>query len=78
MTDREALPARTNIADLRAKHAAVEQQINAEGLHLLMTLREAAEDASMRVSAPGEAEPGEFYLTVDGGNSYAVRIEYLG
>ncbi len=63
---------------IRREREAVEQQISAEGLHLLMTLRDAADDAGMRVSAPGEAEPGEFYLTVDDGNSYAVRIEYLG
>lgn len=60
------------------ERAAMEQQIQSEGLHLLNTLRAAADDAGMRVSAPGDAEPGEFYLTVDDGNSYVVRIEYIG
>lgn len=63
---------------IRREREAVEQQINAEGLHLLTLLRDAANDAGMSVSAPGQAEPGEFYLTTDDGNSYAVKVEYLG
>lgn len=63
---------------IRREREAVEQLIDAEGLYLVTMLRDAADDFGMSVSAPGEAEPGEFYLTTDGGNSYAVKVEYLG
>jgi len=47
-----------------------------DALTLLNVLREAADDHldTERVSTPGEAEPGEFYVTFRGAD-YAVRLE---
>lgn len=46
------------------------------GLKALNIAREAFDDAGHLVSAPGQADPGEFYVAIDGVD-VAVKIEVL-
>lgn len=50
--------------------------VKASGLKALNIAREAFDDAGYTVSAPGDSEAGEFYLSLDG-IDFAVRVEQL-
>lgn len=50
---------------------------NALALRILNVAREAVQDElDANVSVPGEAEPGEFYIELDG-IDFAVKVEVL-
>lgn len=51
-------------------------QVDAAALKALNIAREAFDDHDDQTSAPGEAEPGEFYVVVDG-VELAVKVEPL-
>lgn len=59
------------------RHPIIEQQ-DRLGLAVLNAAREGIDDlvAGARVSVPGEAEPGEFYVEVEGIN-FVVKVEPL-
>jgi hypothetical protein len=46
------------------------------GMKVLNLARAALDDAGHTVSAPGESEPGEFYVEIDGVD-VAVKVEVL-
>lgn len=64
--------------NLAAAFGQLAEQIHTQGLAILNAAREGLDDAGMRVSAPGESEPGEFYVETPEGISFTVRVEYLG
>lgn len=55
---------------------AATERANATALKALNLAREAFDDAGHAVSIPGEGEPGEFYVEIDGLN-VAVKIELI-
>jgi hypothetical protein len=51
-------------------------QVDAAALKALNTARDAFDDVDAQVRAPGDSEPGEFYVVMDG-VELAVKIEPL-
>jgi hypothetical protein len=52
------------------------EEIQAAGLKALNIAREAFDDDGHSVSTPGESEPGEFYVQIDGVD-LAIKAEVL-
>jgi len=55
---------------------ATNEQMQAAGLKAVNIAREAFDDAGYTVSAPGNSDPGEFYVEFDNVN-IAVKVEIL-
>jgi hypothetical protein len=52
------------------------EKAQSTGLKVLNITRAALDDAGHTVSAPGDSDPGEFYVEIDGVD-VAVKIEVL-